>query len=123
MAAPAAPAPEAEAQTAAPRPRRRYARWRSPTAVGAVVLGLVAGQAIVLALVIAAGGEGTANVVDGLALLVGDVVLLAVIVAFARRGARLAPSTLGIRRTRFWPAFGWPPRSSSARSPPRGCGR
>ena len=89
MAAPAAPAPEAEAQTAGGGvqhpPRRRYARWRSPTAVGAVVLGLVAGQAIALALVLTAGGEGTANVFDGLALLVGDVVLLGVIAAPARR--------------------------------------
>jgi uncharacterized protein len=109
MAAPAAPAPEAEAQTAAGRrvSGQRYARWRPPTAVAAVVLGLVAGQAVALALVLTAGGDDDANVVDGLALLVADAVLLAVIVAFARRGARLAPATLGIRRTRFWPAFGW----------------
>ena len=108
MAAPAAPAPDAGAQTAAPtRPRRHYARWRPPTAIAAVVIGLVAGQAGALAIVLTVGGGGTSNAFDGLALLVADAVLLAVIIAFARRGARLAASTLGIRRTRFWPALGW----------------
>ena len=101
MAAPAAPV-----TAESPARRRRLARWRPPVAVAAVVLGLVGGQAAALALVLAFGGDEP-GVVDGLSLLVGDAVLIAVILLFARRGTKLAPATLGIRRTPFWPAVGW----------------
>ncbi|HET8948927.1 MAG TPA: type II CAAX endopeptidase family protein [Solirubrobacteraceae bacterium] len=86
--------------------RRRVARWSPPVALAAVVLGLVAGQAVSLALVFGLGGDEP-GVVDGIGLIAADVVLIAVIVLFARRGARLSAGTLGIRRTRFWPAVGW----------------
>ena len=59
-----------------------------------------------LGLVLAFGSDEP-GVVDGLSLLVGDAVLIAVILLFARRGTRLSPATLGIRRTPFWPAVGW----------------
>ena len=107
MAAPTARLTRTGEAGQAAAPPRRFARWRPPTAVAAVVIGLVGGQAAALALIAASGGEGEANVFDGLGLLLGDAVLLAVIVAFARRGARLSAGTLGIRRTSFWPALGW----------------
>ena len=86
--------------------RRRIARWRPPVALAAVVLGLAGGQAISLGVVAAFGGD-EASVWDGIGLLLADAFLIAVIVAFARKGARLSAGTLGIRRTRFWPAVGW----------------
>lgn len=87
--------------------RRRFALWRPPTAIAAVVLGVVGGQAAALALVFLAGSRDRVNVFDGIALVLGDAILLTVVVLFARRGANLAPATLGIRRTRFWRAVGW----------------
>ena len=95
----------ASVSVTAPR-RRRIARWNPPVALAAVVLGLVAGQAVSLALVFGLGGDEP-GVVDGIGLIAADVVLIAVIVLFARRGAKLSAGTLGIRRTRFWPAVGW----------------
>ena len=86
--------------------RRRIARWRPPVALAAVVLGLVGGQALSLGVVAAFGGDEV-SVWDGIGLLLADAFLIAVIVAFARKGARLSAGTLGIRRTRFWPAVGW----------------
>ncbi|MBI5105152.1 MAG: CPBP family intramembrane metalloprotease [Solirubrobacterales bacterium] len=51
---------------------------------------------------------GDDEVATALGLPVADLVLLAVVVAVAARGAqRLGPATLGIRRTAFWPAVGW----------------
>src|SRR5690349_5212924 len=105
MAASAAPVPQGTAQTPVTR-RRRVARWRPPVAVAAVVLGLVGGQAVSLA-VVAALGSSEPSIWDGIGLILADVVLIGVIVLFARKGARLSPATLGIRRTRFWPAVGW----------------
>jgi membrane protease YdiL (CAAX protease family) len=105
MAASAAPVPEGTAQTQATR-RRRVARWRPPVAVAAVVLGLVGGQAISLGIVLALGSSEP-SIFDGLGLLLADVFLIGVIVLFARKGAKLSAGTLGIRRTRFWPAVGW----------------
>jgi uncharacterized protein len=105
MAASAAPVPEGTAQAPAARPRR-VARWRPPVAVAAVVLGLVGGQAISLGIVLALGSSEP-SIVDGLGLLLADVFLIGVIVLFARKGAKLSAGTLGIRRTRFWPAVGW----------------
>src|SRR4051812_4059320 len=88
--------------------QRRFARWRPPVAAAAVVLGLVGGQALALAVVLASGdGSDAVGIANGVGLLLGDAVLLAVVLVFARRGARLGAATLGIRRTRFWPALGW----------------
>jgi len=101
----AAPAASASPSATAGR-RRSVARWRPPVALAAVVLGLVGGQAAALGLVLAFGGDDP-GVVDGLSLLLGDAILIGVILLFARRGAKLAPATLGIRRTDFWPAVGW----------------
>ncbi len=107
MAASAAPAPPRDTATAAPaKRRRRIARWRPPVALAAVVLGLAGGQALSLGVVAAFGGDEP-NVWDGIGLLAADAFLIAVIVVFARKGARLSAGTLGIRRTRFWPAVGW----------------
>ena len=104
MAASAAQVPPGTVASS-PR-RRRIARWRPPVAVAAVVLGLVAGQAVSLGLMLAFGGDEP-GVIDGIGLIAADVVLIAIIVFFARKGARLSAGTLGIRRTRFWPAVGW----------------
>ena len=83
------------------------ARWQVPTALGAVLLGLVVGQVVAVLVVVAATAE-TLGLLDALGLLAADAVVLGVIVAFARRGAdRLTPATLGIRRTRPWRAIGW----------------
>jgi membrane protease YdiL (CAAX protease family) len=89
-------------------PRRRTARWRPPVAVAAIATGLAGGQALALSFVLAAGGDvDEPSIANGVGLLLGDVFLLAVILLFARRGARLGAATLGIRRTAFWPALGW----------------
>ena len=98
----AAPAPQAAPRAAAP------ARWRPPVAVAVVVLGLVAGQAAAFAVILAAGGREASDEAAALGLVLADVIVLGIIVAFAARGAeRLSPATLGVRRTRFWPALGW----------------
>src|SRR5688572_891937 len=101
--APTPPAPEGDGPLTR---RRRIARWRPPVALAAVVLGLAGGQAMSFGVVAAFGGD-EASVWDGIGLLLADAFLIAVIVAFARKGARLSAGTLGIRRTRFWPAVGW----------------
>jgi uncharacterized protein len=89
-------------------PRGRIARWRPSAATAAIAIALVLSQAAAAALVLAAGGERAPDGVGALALVVADLVILAVVVLFARRGAeRLTPATLGVRRTRFWPAVGW----------------
>lgn len=101
MSSPAAPAPAATAA----RPRRTFARWRPSSAIGHIVLALVASQLVAGGVMLAAGGR---DALLALALVLADLVILGVVVLFARRGAeRLTPTTLGIRRTRFWPAFGW----------------
>ena len=87
---------------------RRIARWRAPEALGGVVLGLVLGQAAAFAVVLAAGGRGAPEEVDGLAAVAGALVLLVVVWLVAHRGANpLTPATMGVRRTAFWPALGW----------------
>jgi CAAX protease family protein len=86
-------------------PRGRVARWRPSAAVAAIAIALIVSQLAAGGLLLAAGGD---RALAALALVVGDVVILAVVVLFARRGAeRLTPATLGVRRTRFWPAVGW----------------
>lgn len=74
----------------------------------AVVVGLVAGQAAAFAVILAAGGREASDEAAALGLVLADLIVLGIIVAFAARGAeRLSPATLGVRRTRFWPALGW----------------
>lgn len=91
---------------AAPRRRVRFARWRPPVALAAVLLGLVAGQ--VVAFIVLAAGGNPSGVAVGIGFLAADLVILAVVLAFAHRGAeRLTAGTLGIRRAPFWPALGW----------------
>src|SRR5687767_2918079 len=98
---------ERPAGEAAPS-RRRIARWRAPVALGGVVAGLVAGQIVAFGLVLAAGGRRAPESIDGLAAVAGALVLLAVVWAFARKGADpLTAATMGVRRTAFWPGVGW----------------
>ena len=83
---------------------RRIARWRPAPAVATVVLGLVVSQAI---------GIGIAELVGGgariaLSLVLADLLLLAIVLVVASRGAeRLGGATLGIRRTALGSALGW----------------
>jgi uncharacterized protein len=90
-------------------PRRDFARWSPGFAVGVVVAGLVLGQAVALGVLVAAGGDrGDPAWLLPVVLLAGDAVLLAIIVAAANRGTeRLGAATLGLRRTPFGPALGW----------------
>jgi membrane protease YdiL (CAAX protease family) len=70
-----------------------------------VLIGLLAGQAVAVALV-ATSGEARGVVASSL--VVGDLILLASVVTFAARGAeRLGAATFGIRRTSWGPAVGW----------------
>jgi|tagenome__1003787_1003787.scaffolds.fasta_scaffold20870874_2 membrane protease YdiL (CAAX protease family) len=92
------------AALSSPRRRARPARWRPFPAVVAVVLGLVASQAIGIAVASFVGG----NARIALSLVLADLLLLAIVLAVASRGAeRLGAATLGIRRTALGPAFGW----------------
>jgi membrane protease YdiL (CAAX protease family) len=89
-------------------PRSRVARWRPSAAVAAIAIALVASQLAAGGLVLAAGGDHAPDAVGAGALVVADLVILSVVVLFARRGAeRLTRATLGVRRTRLWPAVGW----------------
>src|SRR3954468_4986237 len=92
------------AALSSPRRRARPARWRPLPAAVAVVLGLVASQAIGIAVASFVGG----NARIALSLVLADLLLLAIVLAVASRGAeRLGAATLGIRRTALGPAFGW----------------
>ena len=85
--------------------RRTIARWRPTTATVAVVLGLLLSLGTGVAISSLAGGSGE---MVALGLVVADLLLVAVVLAVARRGAeRLGAATLGIRRTALAPAFGW----------------
>jgi membrane protease YdiL (CAAX protease family) len=92
-----------------PRRRRRYASWRPRSALVAVVIAFAVGQAAASAVQLIAGSSP--EKIDGataVSLILFDVAMLAVIIAFARRGAdRLTAATLGIRRTALGPALGW----------------
>jgi membrane protease YdiL (CAAX protease family) len=78
--------------------------WGPKTATAAVLVGLVLGLGSAALLLLADDGRA----VTAASGLLTDVVLLAVVVLVAARGAqRLGGSTLGLRRTAFWPALGW----------------
>jgi membrane protease YdiL (CAAX protease family) len=104
-----APASRTVSTPAAQPRRRRYASWRPASALVAVAIAFAVGQGVALAVQLLAGGS--AEKIDGataISLLVFDAVMIAVVIAFARRGAeKLTPATLGIRRTAFGPALGW----------------
>ena len=95
--------------SASPSRRRRFARWNPGLALGAVAAALILSQLVALLILVAAGGEDAPGWVSAAGIVVADVVLLAVVVWVARRGAQnLGAATLGIRRPRrFWPAVGW----------------
>jgi uncharacterized protein len=97
--------PPAETVGPEPEPVPRAARWRPPVAVAVVVAGLVVGQLIALAVILVAGDSDR---VTAAAFVLADLLLVAIIVGSAARGAeRLTAATLGVRRTRFWRAVGW----------------
>ena len=87
---------------------RQSARWRPRGAVGVVLLGLVATQAVALGVLFAAGGDDAPDTAVAGGFVLADLVLVAIILGFASRGAeRLTGATLGVRRTPFWRAVGW----------------
>ena len=93
----------------------RPARWRGRVAIAAVLAGFIAGQGAAVAIIAAGGGDDASDAVAPLALVLADLIMLAIVIAVARRGAdRLGPATFGVRRTRFWPAVGWALASTSA---------
>ena len=101
-------APPAEAIEEAAPAARESARWRPRVAIGVVILGLVVSQAVALGIMFAAGGEDASDAAVAGAFVLADLLLVAIIVAFASRGAeRLTGATLGVRRTPFWRAVGW----------------
>lgn len=80
------------------------AAWRPASATAGVVVGLVAGLGAAALLLLADDGRA----VTAASGLLTDLILLAIVVGVATRGAtRLGGSTLGLRRTAFWPALGW----------------
>jgi membrane protease YdiL (CAAX protease family) len=77
-------------------------------ALGSVVGALIGSQVVALAVLLAAGGEDAPDWIPAVGIVLADAVLLAVILTVARKGAEgVGAATLGIRRTRFWPAIGW----------------
>jgi len=83
---------------------RRIARWRAVPAVATVVLGLVASQAIAIGVAELVGGGARI----ALSLVLADLLLLAIVLVVASRGAeRLGGATLGIRRPSLGAAVGW----------------
>jgi uncharacterized protein len=80
------------------------ASWGPLSATVAVVVGLVAGLGAAALLLLADDGRA----VTAASGLLTDVILLAIVVGVAARGAAsLRGSTLGLRWTAFWPALGW----------------
>jgi membrane protease YdiL (CAAX protease family) len=97
-----------EAVEAAAPAARESARWRPRVAIAVVVVGLVVCQAAAFAVVLAAGGDDASDAANSASFVVADLLLVAIIVTFASRGAeRLTGATLGVRRTPFWRAVGW----------------
>jgi uncharacterized protein len=79
--------------------------WTPWSAAAAVVVGLVLGLGSAAVLLVLADDGRAVTAGSGL---LTDVILLAIVVVVAARGAqRLGGSTLGLRRTAFWPALGW----------------
>jgi uncharacterized protein len=102
------PPPAAQPEAVPEAPARESARWRPRVAVAVVLAGLVASQAVALGVVFAAGGEDAPDAATAGAFVLADLLLVAIIVRFASRGAeRLTGTTLGLRRTPFWRAVGW----------------
>ena len=90
------------------RTGRGVARWRPSWALLGVIVALLASQAVAVGVQVAGAGEDPKAWVLAASVALADVSLLGLIVLFASRGAdRLTAATLGIRRTRFWPAVGW----------------
>jgi CAAX protease family protein len=86
----------------------RPARWRPRTAIAVVVLAVVVIQVVWAAMMLAAGGDDASNEAIALTSVLADLMVLAIILTFAARGAgRVTPATLGVRRSRFWRSFGW----------------
>jgi membrane protease YdiL (CAAX protease family) len=101
-------APAIDGDAPAARPRRRVARWRPSRALAGVIVALLVSQAVALATQLAAGDSDRHAWAIATSVVLADLALVALIVVLAARGAeRLTPATLGIRRTRFWPAVGW----------------
>lgn len=99
--------PAAASAPPAPRRRRSIAKWSPGGALGITLLALFLGQ-LVAAATLLVGGEKDPTWLDGATLILADVVTLAVIVFFARRGAdRLGAATFGLRRTDATAALGW----------------
>ena len=97
------------ASSAAPpvRRRRSLAKWSPGGALGITLLALFVGQ-LVAATTLLLGADKDPTWLDGMALILADVVTLAVIVFFARRGAdHLGAATFGLRRTDPTAALGW----------------
>jgi membrane protease YdiL (CAAX protease family) len=89
-------------------PAREVARWRPAPSVGITLLALLVGQAIALVAMSGFGGADGWSATTAFGLLLADLAFLAVVLLYARRGAeRVTGATLGLRRTRFWPAVGW----------------
>jgi membrane protease YdiL (CAAX protease family) len=100
-----APSAVTEARPVSGRSRGGIAQWGPVSATLAVAVGLALGLASAYALVTAID-DGRAT--DAASIVLSDAVLLAVVIAAATRGPRrVGSSTLGLRRTAFWPAVGW----------------
>ena len=99
--------PASSAAPPARRRRRSLAEWSPGGALGITLLALVVGQPSRGAALLI-GGSKDPTWLDGAVLIIADVVTLAVIVFFARRGAdRLGAATFGLRRTDATAALGW----------------
>lgn len=103
-----------------PTDPRPAARWRPSRAVVGVAGALLLTQ-VAAATVSLVAGDGAVG--SGVAILVADALLVLAVVLLARRGARLAPSTFGLVRTRWWPALGWTAALGSAALSLEGRGR
>jgi membrane protease YdiL (CAAX protease family) len=84
---------------------RGFARWGAIQAVLVVLVGFVVSQVAGYALTVALGETDTAI---GVGIVFADLLVLALVVVVARRGAsQMSGRTLGLRRTPFWTGFGW----------------
>jgi membrane protease YdiL (CAAX protease family) len=96
------------ATTTTTAPSRPVARWRPGPSVAVTLVALLLGQGIALLAMSGFGGRDGVSTTSAIGLLLADLAFLAVVLLYARRGAqRVTGATLGLRRTRFWPAVGW----------------